>query len=185
MSRPGEGRGLPGRRRGRSAAARAARGGGPLWPPRSRGGRTAGGADDCHAGLRDDGARRPRRLPRPGDGRRAAREGGERPRGWGGAVRPLPLRRGDAPRQLPVGATTRPLISPAFMFPRRGVVPSGGGGEAASSAAARRRRRHGRRQLLCRRRRRAAAVHLRPQVLPKVGGSFGVKRSSCCRSTGG
>ena len=128
MSRPGEGRGLPGRRRGRSAAAGAARGGGPLWPPRSRGGRTAGGADDCHAGLRDDGARRPRRLPRPGDGRRAAREGGERPRGWGGAVRPLPLRRGDAPRQLPVGATTRPLISPAFMFPRRGVVPSGGGG---------------------------------------------------------
>ena len=128
MSRPGEGRGLPGRRRGRSAAARAARGGGPLWPPRSRGGRTAGGADDCHAGLRDDGARRPRRLPRPGDGRRAAREGGERPRGWGGAVRPLPLRRGDAPRQLPVGATTRPLILPAFMLPRRFVVPSGGGG---------------------------------------------------------
>ena len=49
-------------------------------------------------------------------------------RDWGGTVRPLPLRRGDAPRQLPVGATTRPLISPAFMLPRRGVVPSGGGG---------------------------------------------------------
>ena len=95
----GRGRGAAGlgRRRGRSAAAGAVRGGGRLWPPRSRAGRMARGADDGYAGRHDDGVRRHRRLLRPGDRRRAARDGG-RPRGWGdareaGGARSAPSRR--------------------------------------------------------------------------------------------
>ena len=86
-----------GRRRGRGAGC----GGGPRRPPWSRGSRTAGGADAGDPGRRDDEVRRPRRLPRPDDGRRSARERGDA-REAGGGSRAAP-RRGAETR----GAKTR------------------------------------------------------------------------------
>ena len=119
MARPGEGRNLPGasprsERRGRGCARRrtalaAAVSGRP----------DGGGSDDGHAGRRDDGARRPLRLLRPGDGRRAAREGGRpRVRGWGRAWsapshREVETRRGGS-RSARRHGRGSPWISPAF-----------------------------------------------------------------------